>query len=112
VLEWQVGGESGGHYELLAHTGLILLLGKERRSTGMIPAASVARLVQAVQAHITANGLPWAAVHVWGFADSPVSWTGKDHGYLAGGDNDYTLLLLPHGRAVTFTCVGTHDRHQ
>lgn len=40
----------------------------------------------------------WASLTVHGFMDSPVSWGENEHGFLTGGENFYSLLLL-HGHA-------------
>ena len=56
-------------------------------------------------------GCEWAAVHVWGFRDAPVSWHGARHGRgpLLGGENDFTLLLLPRDQYVLFIAAGEGD---
>ena len=53
-------------------------------------------------------GCEWAAVHVWGFQDAPVSWHGARHGRgpLLGGENHFTLLLLPRDQYVLFIAAG------
>lgn len=53
----------------------------------------------------------WAAVHVWGFQDAPVSWHGAMHGHgpMLGGENDYTVLLLPGGQYVLYVAAGEGD---
>jgi len=56
-------------------------------------------------------GCAWAAVHVWGFQDAPVSWHGAVHGHgpMLGGENDYTVLLLPGGQYVLYVAAGEGD---
>lgn len=61
--------------------------------------------------HVNGAGGAWAAVHVWGFPDAPVSWHGAPHGRgpILGGENDYTLLLLPGDQYVLFVAAGEGD---
>eukprot|EP01102_Stenamoeba_stenopodia_P019256 TRINITY_DN7222_c0_g3_i1.p1 TRINITY_DN7222_c0_g3~~TRINITY_DN7222_c0_g3_i1.p1 ORF type:complete len:331 (+),score=82.17 TRINITY_DN7222_c0_g3_i1:1045-2037(+) len=40
---------------------------------------------------VTTMGL----VHVSGFSDAPIGWGEYEHGYMMGGENDFTLLLWP-----------------
>ena len=56
-------------------------------------------------------GYAWAAVHVWGFQDTPVSWHGACHGHgpLLGGEDDYTVLLLPGDQYVLYVAAGEGD---
>ncbi len=60
---------------------------------------------------VNAAGYAWAAVHVWGFRDAPVSWHGARHGHgpLLGGENDYTVLLLPGDQYVLYVAAGEGD---
>lgn len=37
----------------------------------------------------------WAALTVWGYRDSPYTWSTQEHHYFLNGENDYTFLLLP-----------------
>ncbi len=53
--------------------------------------------------------LPWAAVSVWGFEDAPLSWGKHEHGFLQGGENDYTFIMFPDESYWLFLAPGTHD---
>jgi ribonuclease P/MRP protein subunit RPP40 len=113
--EWPLqapwAGERGGWAE--AH-----------RWRGLLTPALVAGAVRTAASAIASGAAPWAAVSVWGFADSPVAWlpppeaaasaaaaggVAQEQGALpplsprAPGDNDYVLLLLPHARWLLLT---------
>uniref|UniRef100_A0A1B6GZ19 Uncharacterized protein n=1 Tax=Cuerna arida TaxID=1464854 RepID=A0A1B6GZ19_9HEMI len=49
--------------------------------------------------------LPYAAMHVQGFSDSPVSWLLQEHVYRADGHNQYTLVLRSDLSYLLFTTV-------
>ena len=55
------------------------------------------------------DDVEWIAVCVWGFEDSPVSWSGCEHGSFTWGDNHYTTPLFRGDRHWTLTSLGTHD---
>lgn len=57
----------------------------------------------------TRSDVPWVAVSVWGFEDSPISWYPSEHGSYLWGDNHYTVLLFPDGNYWTMTSLGSHD---
>jgi len=48
-----------------------------------------------------------------GFGDAPVSWRGAEHGRATcdggGGENDYSVVLLPGGQYVLFVASGAAD---
>ncbi len=48
-----------------------------------------------------------------GFADAPVSWGGAEHGRATGdgggGENDYSVVLLPGGQYALFVASGAAD---
>jgi len=75
------------------------------RWRGLLAPAHVASAVAAARALVAAGGAPWAALTLWGFADSPVAWLG-DGGEAAprgAGANDACLLLLPKDRWLLLT---------
>ena len=55
------------------------------------------------------SGVPWLAVSVWGFEDSPISWYPCEHGSLNWGDNHYTVVLFPDNHFWTIISLGSHD---
>ena len=56
-----------------------------------------------------ADTVPWIAVSVWGFEDSPLSWGTCEHGSFMWGDNHYLVLLFRQGQYWTVTSLGSHD---
>ncbi|PIK37595.1 putative ribonuclease P protein subunit p40 isoform X2 [Apostichopus japonicus] len=53
--------------------------------------------------------VPWAALTVHGFDDSPVSWWRKEHGFHKNGCNLYTILILPDDTYWLYMAIGTDD---
>ena len=51
----------------------------------------------------------WAAVCVWGFDDSPVSWKTNEHSYHVSGDNNYTVFVFGNGQYWFVPAMGTYD---
>lgn len=56
---------------------------------------------------------PWACVHVWGMADAPQRWRGKQRTGEAeaggGGESHYAVLLLPDDCFCVFQALGQGD---
>lgn len=58
----------------------------------------------------------WTALVVHGFENTPISWDGKEHGNLGGGENVYTVLRLPEDEGkerqlMLFELVSGQDEH-
>ncbi|CAG8450839.1 5261_t:CDS:2 [Paraglomus occultum] len=53
--------------------------------------------------------IPWAALTVCGFADSPISWIKQEHGFLMSGENNYTFIVWNDGTYVLYEAVGSCD---
>lgn len=51
----------------------------------------------------------WVSLTVHGFVDSPVSWGGREHGVLKGGENFYTLLMFPDQTYQLYLGTGAQD---
>lgn len=51
----------------------------------------------------------WASLTVHGFADSPVSWGGNEHGVLKVGENFYSLLMFHDQSYQLYLAAGAHD---
>lgn len=51
----------------------------------------------------------WVSLTVHGFADSPVSWGGNEHGVLRGGENFYSLLMFHDHTYHLHLATGAHD---
>ncbi|KXZ49674.1 hypothetical protein GPECTOR_20g531 [Gonium pectorale] len=78
---------------------------------GMLSQGQVRSALHAASALVGEGRLPWAAVHVWGFADAPVAWAGLEHGAAWGGagESGYTAVLLPGGDYCVFRPLGPHE---
>ncbi len=57
----------------------------------------------------TSQKVPWAAISVWGFEDSPISWKDSEHGWYLSGDNHYNILLFSTGQYWCTSVLGAHD---
>ena len=73
--------------------------------------AQVEACISEARKCVDSGQCPWAAVSVWGFADSPVSWAGAEHSrdHVMGGENDYVIMLLPEQQYVLFVLSGACD---
>jgi Ribonuclease P 40kDa (Rpp40) subunit len=58
---------------------------------------------------IVEQKLPWISLTAHGYADSPVSWSGREHGYFVNGDNLMTLVLHPKNSFWMYLAYGTND---
>lgn len=68
--------------------------------------------MKSTSALVTSKQVPWAAVHVWGFADTPVSWRGLEHGAAWGagtGESSYSVLFLSDGDYCLYRPLGPHE---
>ncbi|KAK9475708.1 ribonuclease P 40kDa subunit-domain-containing protein [Lipomyces japonicus] len=53
-------------------------------------------------------------ISVHGFEDAPVSWGSAEHGFLVGGENDYTIIITNSAKSkniLSFEVVGSNDTH-
>ncbi|EFJ44567.1 hypothetical protein VOLCADRAFT_118706 [Volvox carteri f. nagariensis] len=78
---------------------------------GMISQKQVLDVMKATSAMVVAKQVPWAAVHVWGFADTPVAWRGLEHGTAWGGagESNYTVVFLGSGDYCIYKALGPED---
>uniref|UniRef100_A0A3Q0R3D1 Ribonuclease P/MRP 40 subunit n=1 Tax=Amphilophus citrinellus TaxID=61819 RepID=A0A3Q0R3D1_AMPCI len=51
----------------------------------------------------------WVSMTVHGFVDSPVSWGDREHGFLRGGENFYTLMMFHDHTYQLHLATGAHD---
>ncbi|TPX67249.1 hypothetical protein SpCBS45565_g03965 [Spizellomyces sp. 'palustris'] len=79
------------------------------RWTGYLTTHQILRIKDRVKDCMKTEGLPWAAILVWGFRDAPVSWREEDHGYFLGGENDYVLVFRGEQQCISYQAVGTYD---
>ncbi|GIL50561.1 hypothetical protein Vafri_6723 [Volvox africanus] len=63
---------------------------------GMLSQHQVLNVMKATSELVRSQRVPWAAVHVWGFADTPVAWRGMEHGACWGGagESSYSVVFL------------------
>ncbi|CAH1779796.1 unnamed protein product [Owenia fusiformis] len=79
------------------------------RYTGFFTTGTISRLLQNTRDLMKENKLPWASVTIHGFADSPLSWKHREHGYHKGGENLYTYVVFPNDEYWLYMAIGTHD---
>lgn len=56
------------------------------------------------------NNLPWVALHVQGFLDSPVSWDLKEHTFYTDGDNSYTIVFRPGADSIIRKSLSSNNK--
>lgn len=85
----------------LRHAHLAFRRGKSRNSDApALTTLQVHQKIQAAQHAVASQQLPWAAVSVWGWQDSPVAWADMEHSSapnlgLGGSESSYAVLVLP-----------------
>ncbi|PNW79218.1 hypothetical protein CHLRE_09g406550v5 [Chlamydomonas reinhardtii] len=83
-----------------------------RRWKGMVSQGQVAAVMKATSALVATRAVPWAVVHVWGFADTPVAWRGHEHGVGAwggAGESCYSCVFMQGGDYCLFKPLGPED---
>eukprot|EP00271_Cylindrocystis_brebissonii_P017315 TRINITY_DN4463_c0_g1_i3.p1 TRINITY_DN4463_c0_g1~~TRINITY_DN4463_c0_g1_i3.p1 ORF type:complete len:264 (+),score=44.45 TRINITY_DN4463_c0_g1_i3:87-878(+) len=73
------------------------------RWSGLILSNQVLACLEQAREMIKNQRVGWAVVNVWGFTDSPVSWGGREHGFVEGGNNDFTFFVLPGDSYILFS---------
>ena len=81
---------------------------------GLLPPQFIAQVVEYTRAIIKEHNLPFAAIMVWGFADSPCSWkTRKNetggHSFTLDGSNNYSILCFKDDDYYSIQEVNAHD---
>ncbi|XP_026168917.1 ribonuclease P protein subunit p40 [Mastacembelus armatus] len=77
---------------------------------GLLLPQDVHRLIQEIRCYLEQPQLEsWLSLTVHGFVDSPVSWGGREHGVLRGGENFYTLLMFHDHTYHLHLATGAHD---
>ncbi|XP_069113769.1 ribonuclease P protein subunit p40-like [Argopecten irradians] len=76
---------------------------------GFFSPTTIHRVLEELRNHIQKTKVPWACLTVHGFVDSPVSWETKEHGFLTGGDNIYTILLFPRQQYWCYRAFSFYD---
>eukprot|EP01083_Nonionella_stella_P131773 400584_1 len=80
------------------------------RWRGMIPSGAPSGKLAEARSLVDSGQVPWAALSVWGFPDSPVSWTPNEHTFTLSGDNGWTWIVLPGGRV--WEIISFEDRQE
>ncbi|KAG7999555.1 Ribonuclease P protein subunit p40 [Nibea albiflora] len=77
---------------------------------GLLLPQDIYRLIQQIRCYLEQPQLEsWVSLTVHGFADSPVSWGGNEHGVLRGGENFYSLLMFHDHTYHLHLATGAHD---
>ncbi|GLC65703.1 hypothetical protein PLESTF_000330900 [Pleodorina starrii] len=78
---------------------------------GILSQGQVLNVMKSTAALVARRQVPWAAVTVWGFADTPVAWRGLEHGSAWGGsgESSYTVVFLPGGDYCVYRPLGPQE---
>ncbi|XP_028986991.1 ribonuclease P protein subunit p40 isoform X2 [Betta splendens] len=77
---------------------------------GLLLPHDVQRLIQELRCYLgQCQPESWVSLTVHGFVDSPVSWGGKEHGVLRGGENFYTLFIFHDHTYHLHLAAGAQD---
>ncbi|XP_017876454.2 ribonuclease P protein subunit p40-like [Ceratina calcarata] len=69
--------------------------------TGFFTRKQIATLYRVIREYVSMQKtLPWVALNVQGFLDSPVSWDLKEHTFYTDGDNSYTIAFRPAAHTI------------
>ncbi|XP_038070339.1 ribonuclease P protein subunit p40-like [Patiria miniata] len=80
------------------------------RWTGLITSERILHMLDALRSKVECSRMPWAALTVHGFTDSPVSWGSREHGFSKYGNNLYTFVIFPkEQRYWLIMGIGDHD---
>ncbi|XP_011484674.1 ribonuclease P protein subunit p40 isoform X2 [Oryzias latipes] len=117
-LQWLGAVESGVSGENSSNSFLSSLICPEPKTqtncalsacvSGMLLPQDIQRLIGQLRSHLE-QVQSWAVLTVHGFADSPVSWGGREHGFLRGGENFYSLLMSHDHTYHLHLAAGAHD---
>ncbi|XP_006624047.1 ribonuclease P protein subunit p40-like [Apis dorsata] len=79
--------------------------------TGFFTRNQIKNLYNVMNEYIsTKSTLPWIALHVQGFLDSPVSWDLKEHTFYTDGDNSYTIVFRPVGHSIIYKSLSSNNK--
>ncbi|CAI5677179.1 ribonuclease P protein subunit p40 isoform X2 [Oreochromis niloticus] len=78
--------------------------------SGLLLPHDIHRLLQELRRYVEQPRLAsWVSMTVRGFADSPVSCSNHEHGFLRGGENFYTLMMFHDHTYQLHLAMGAHD---
>ncbi|XP_076281285.1 ribonuclease P protein subunit p40 isoform X2 [Lasioglossum baleicum] len=79
--------------------------------TGFFTRQQVTSLYTAIRNYVSMqNSIPWCALHVQGFSDSPVSWDLKEHTFYTDGDNSYTIVFRPAADSIIRKSLSSNNK--
>ncbi|XP_022108715.1 ribonuclease P protein subunit p40-like isoform X1 [Acanthaster planci] len=80
------------------------------RWSGLITSETILHMLDVLRLEVQCRHVPWAALTVHGFADSPVSWVNREHGFHKYGNNLYTFVIFPKEQRYWLVIgIGDHD---
>ena len=76
--------------------------------------AQVRKALEHCQQLVAEGHCPWAILSVWGFTGQPISWLGSlvNSPENAGGENDYSIVVLPQKQYMLMVASGQGDSFQ
>ncbi|XP_017793865.1 PREDICTED: ribonuclease P protein subunit p40-like [Habropoda laboriosa] len=78
---------------------------------GFFTRKHITHLYNVVKEYISKeNSLPWGALHVQGFLDSPVSWDLREHTFYTDGDNSYTIVFRPAAPSIIRKSLSSNNK--
>ncbi|XP_076474994.1 ribonuclease P protein subunit p40-like isoform X2 [Bombus vancouverensis nearcticus] len=79
--------------------------------TGFFTTKQIKTFYSIVEEYVSMkNSLPWVALHVQGFLDSPVSWDLKEHTFYTDGDNSYTIVFRPGAHSIIRKSLSSNNK--
>ncbi|KAG8228823.1 hypothetical protein J437_LFUL008319 [Ladona fulva] len=71
--------------------------------TGFFTTSKIAQFLENLKGYVSSRQIPWAAIHVSGFEDSPVYSDLVEHRwYGAFADISYTIFFHPSGKFILY----------
>ncbi|XP_067055757.1 ribonuclease P protein subunit p40-like isoform X1 [Acropora muricata] len=108
LFDW-LGGVACGISGLCAQPSQELVKLLSCQWTGMIMTDTILSMFSGARKVVTSQDVPWVAMTVWGFTDSPVTWKNNEHGHFLSGENFYTFVIFPDDNYWLFTAMGSND---
>ncbi|XP_076247109.1 ribonuclease P protein subunit p40 isoform X2 [Calliopsis andreniformis] len=79
--------------------------------TGFFTRKQMINLYNAMRKYVSNHDtVPWSALHVQGFSDSPVSWDLKEHTFYTDGDNSYTIVFKPNANSIIRKSLSSNNK--
>lgn len=81
--------------------------------TGYFSRSKVNKIYELIKTLISNDNelqTPWMSLHIHGFADSPVSWSSKEHNYYTDGDNSLTIIFHSNGNAIVQKSLSSNSK--